>query len=192
MTNDISLIRIFRENFQNQPQELDPNEKSKIEQIVEKQTVGSFNSETQKEYKEYISLEIKQKGNTKMETIFKAVEKFLGDRNTILFNLFVDSVPTILDEQEFANVYRSALSEISQKELYAYFMDVTLRNFDTVYSNQISDEILNAVAKYGHDHILGPADIMMAKAGDSKREISESQIKTLFERMLKNVTNLKQ
>ena len=43
------------------------------------------------------------------------------------------------------------------------------------------------LAKYAHDHVLGPADIMMAKAGDSSRAVSQYQLERLFRSLLEGL-----
>src|SRR3989338_7536444 len=179
--NTISPIRILRDYGSKGPQILNENEKNRLKEIEKESTKSAFSLKTAILYNEYQTLRIKEKGKWDFHTIFEIIGSFFDERNLKAFKYFSSFVPTETEGDQYGCWDRKLLGEYTLQQLYAYFMHIFLLKCDSNKPfEKYTDYMFEDLAKYAHDHVLGPADIMMAKAGDSSRAVSQYQLERLF------------
>src|SRR3989338_8735100 len=183
----ISHIRMVREHTSKDSQILSEAENKRIAKILAKSAIMSLNKDTASSFDEYRRLCYKRDGNERLLTVFEHIKDFLGVRNEKIFTDFSKKVPKKIIPQEYgSDIQAPALDEIEQKEIYTVFMRHLLLRSKSNNPLEIyqDDLVVDDLVGYCHDHVLTPADLMMAKAGDSSRNLDKKGIKQLYKDFL--------
>lgn len=181
---------LFREFTIHKTELLTEIEKQRMEEILEIVKLRNKKQSLTGLYEEYRKLFFKEKESRGILVYFDMIQSFLGDRYSIFFTQLTKKVPDVSEGDQYRTWERSKLNDTSKKEVYAYYMHMLLRNYDFFVLNNFSEDQKDYFSRYVHDHILGPADIVAAKAEDNSREVTVEELLKLLNEFLLIVKSL--